>query len=29
MDQDSYEETRLQRDEDWAKYLKEGFICSL
>jgi Elongation factor P, C-terminal/Elongation factor P (EF-P) OB domain len=28
MDMDSYEETRLQRD-DWAKYLKEGSICSL
>jgi hypothetical protein len=28
MDMDSYEETRLPRD-DWAKYLKEGAICSL
>jgi translation elongation factor P/translation initiation factor 5A len=28
MDQDTYEETRLARD-DWAKFLKEGAICSL
>jgi translation elongation factor P/translation initiation factor 5A len=28
MDQDTYEETRLVRD-DWAKFLKEGAICSL
>jgi translation elongation factor P/translation initiation factor 5A len=28
MDQDTYEETRLGRD-DWAKFLKEGAICSL
>lgn len=24
MDMQSYEETRVQRDESWAKYLKEG-----
>ncbi|KAL4424103.1 hypothetical protein ABPG75_001404 [Micractinium tetrahymenae] len=24
MDMQSYEETRIPRDEDWAKYLKEG-----
>jgi hypothetical protein len=24
MDMTSYEETRITRDEDWAKYLKEG-----
>jgi hypothetical protein len=24
MDMTSYEETRVPRDEDWAKYLKEG-----
>jgi hypothetical protein len=24
MDMSSYEETRVPRDEDWAKYLKEG-----
>jgi elongation factor P len=28
MDVDSYEETRLPRD-DWAKYLKEGTTCTL
>lgn len=28
MDMDSYEETRLGKD-DWAKYLKEGAICYL
>ena len=28
MDMGTYEETRLPRDE-WAKYLKEGTICSL
>ena len=28
MDMGTYEETRLPRDE-WAKYLKEGAICSL
>jgi translation elongation factor P/translation initiation factor 5A len=28
MDMQSYEETRLPRD-DWAKYLKEGAVCSL
>ena len=29
MDMDSYEETRLSRDDSWAKYLKEGTTCSL
>lgn len=29
MDMESYNETRLSRDESWAKYLKEGAICSL
>ena len=24
MDMSTYEETRIPRDEDWAKYLKEG-----
>ena len=24
MDMTTYEETRVPRDEDWAKYLKEG-----
>ncbi|GBF87327.1 elongation factor P [Raphidocelis subcapitata] len=28
MDTESYEETRLPRD-DWAKYLKEGTTCTL
>lgn len=28
MDNDSYEETRLPKD-DWAKYLKEGTTCNL
>eukprot|EP00877_Chromochloris_zofingiensis_P008382 jgi/Chrzof1/3798/Cz13g09070.t1 len=28
MDMDTYEETRLEKDE-WAKYLTEGAICSL
>lgn len=28
MDTDSYEETRLPKD-DWAKYLKEGTTCTL
>eukprot|EP00879_Flechtneria_rotunda_P010342 GHRR01010813.1.p1 GENE.GHRR01010813.1~~GHRR01010813.1.p1 ORF type:complete len:198 (+),score=34.84 GHRR01010813.1:109-702(+) len=28
MDMESYEETRLVKD-DWAKYLKEGAICTL
>jgi hypothetical protein len=28
MDNESYEETRLPKD-DWAKYLKEGTTCSL
>ena len=28
MDNESYEETRLPRD-DWAKYLKEGTTCTL
>lgn len=28
MDTESYEETRLKRD-DWAEYLKEGCTCSL
>jgi hypothetical protein len=27
MDNESYEETRLARDQDWAKYLKEGAVC--
>lgn len=29
MDQETYEETKLPRDEEWAKYLKEGVVCSL
>lgn len=29
MDMASYEETRVPRDEDWAKYLKEGTDCQL
>ena len=29
MDMESYEETRLKRDEEWAKYLKEGTIVTL
>ncbi|KAL3140359.1 hypothetical protein ABBQ38_004620 [Trebouxia sp. C0009 RCD-2024] len=29
MDLDTYEETRLGRDESWAKYLKEGFTVAL
>lgn len=29
MDMETYNETRLSRDESWAKYLKEGAVCSL
>ena len=29
MDMTSYEETRIPRDEDWAKYLKEGMDVSV
>ena len=29
MDLENYEETRLGRDESWAKYLKEGFTVAL
>lgn len=29
MDLETYEETRLGRDESWAKYLKEGFTVAL
>ena len=29
MDLETYEETRLARDESWAKYLKEGFTIAL
>jgi len=29
MDQQSYEETRVPKDEDWSRFLKEGAICSL
>jgi hypothetical protein len=29
MDQESYEETRVPKDDDWARFLKEGAICSL
>ena len=29
MDMTTYEETRLARDESWAKYMKEGLDVSL
>lgn len=29
MDLETYEETRLGREESWAKYLKEGFTVAL
>ena len=29
MDMTTYEETRLPRDETWAKYMKEGLQVSL
>jgi len=29
MDNDSYEETRLKRDESWAKWIKEGDLVPL
>lgn len=29
MDNESYEETRLKRDDEWAMYLKEGMTCEL
>lgn len=29
MDMETYNETRLSRDDAWAKYLKEGAVCSL
>ena len=29
MDLETYEETRLGRDESWARYLKEGFTVAL
>ena len=29
MDLETYEETRLGRDESWAKYLKEGFTVAM
>ncbi len=29
QDQETYEETRLKRDEDWAVFLKEGSVCEL
>lgn len=29
MDSETYEETRLKRDESWAKYLKEGSTIAL
>ena len=29
MDLETYEETRLKKDESWAKYLKEGFTVAL
>ena len=29
MNLETYEETRLGRDESWAKYLKEGFTVAL
>ena len=29
MDNETYEETRLKRDEAWAKYLKEGADVNL
>lgn len=29
MDTSTYDETRLKRDEDWARYLKEGADVSL
>lgn len=29
MDMETYEETRIPRDESWAKYLKEGSTVAL
>jgi hypothetical protein len=29
MDNDTYEETRMKKDDSWAKYLKEGFVVEL
>lgn len=29
MDQQTYEETRLTREEEWAKYMKEGTVVLL
>ena len=29
MDMATYEETRVPRDDDWAKYMKEGMEVSL
>jgi len=29
MDMTTYEETRLPREESWAKYLKEGMECEV
>jgi hypothetical protein len=29
MDQSTYEETRLPRDNEWAAFLKEGATCEL
>mmetsp|Transcript_25999 Transcript_25999/g.56680 ORF Transcript_25999/g.56680 Transcript_25999/m.56680 type:complete len:222 (-) Transcript_25999:703-1368(-) len=29
MDNETYEETRLKKDNDWAAFLKEGTVCSL
>ena len=29
MDMESFEETRLKRDDDWAKYLKESTVVAL
>lgn len=29
MDQNTYEEVRVKREESWAKYLKEGLVVEL
>lgn len=29
MDMENYEETRVKKDDEWAKYLKEGTDCQL
>ena len=29
MDNESYEETRLKKDEGWSRYLKEGTVVAL